>query len=163
MNTQQYESDSRLSIPVSTVCIAVAIVFLAQPALAQLPPRPEPESPNGPASAGGQVRLHVQFPQDWPWGSVHWQDLWTVVQWQDEWSAWHDVEGWRGTLDTVEVGKDGAVVGLKVWWVGPGELGKGPFRWLVYQGESGALLAASEPFDLPACRGGVVKVEVWLK
>jgi hypothetical protein len=163
MSTQERKSGTRLSMLVSALCVAVAITFLAQPALAQLPPRPEPESPNRPASAGGQVTLRVQFPQDWPWESVHWQDLWTVVQWQDEWSAWHDVEGWQGTLDTVEIGKDGAVVGQKAWWVGPGELGKGPFRWLVYQGESGALLAAGEPFNLPAFKGGTVKVEVWLK
>lgn len=163
MSTQERKSGSRLSILISTLCIAVAIVFLARPALAQLPPRPEPESPNGPASAGGQVMLRVQFPQDWTWESVHWQDLWTVVQWQDEWGDWHDVEGWQGTLDTVEIGKDETVVGHKTWWVGPGELGKGPFRWLVYQGKSDALLTASAPFDLPASRGGVVKVEVWFK
>lgn len=66
--------------------------------------------------------------------------VWTVVQWQDSTDGWHDVEGWRGTLDR----------GQKIWWVAQRDFGTGPFRWVIYEGEGGRLLATSESFYLPA-------------
>lgn len=129
-----------------------------------LPPRPTPETAGAPAGpvAGGTIELQIQFPADWPWGSAHWQTLWTIVQWQDAHGDWHDVEGWQGTLEEVRVDGDGAVTGYKRWWVAQDDLGTGPFRWVVYQGADGPQLVASEPFDLPGRTGGWVMVTaVW--
>ncbi len=122
------------------------------------PPTPPPAA--RPAPAGAQIELRVQFPPTWPWTKSHWQELWTVVQWQDTWGDWHDVEGWQGALDDVEIGEGGEVVGQKVWWVAESDLGKGPFRWRVYQGWR--LLAQSGTFDLPDSNGATVMVEVSL-
>ena len=72
------------------------------------------------------------------------------------------MQGWQGTLDRVEAEDGSDVVGYKTWWVGEDDLGKGPFRWLVYQSEGGRLLATSEPFDLPGSGGATVVVEVSL-
>jgi hypothetical protein len=44
----------------------------------------------------------------------------------------------RGTLD-----------GQKIWWVAQRDFGTGPFRWVIYEGQGGRLLATSEPFYLP--------------
>jgi len=68
---------------------------------------------------------------------------------------WHDVEGWQGTLDEVNDG-----VGKKVWWVVKSDLGKGPFRWMIYQGQGGRPLAQSEPFYLPRSADESVNIEV---
>jgi hypothetical protein len=65
--------------------------------------------------------------------------VWTVVQWQDSAGGWHDVEGWRGTLDG----------GQKIWWVAQRDFDKGPFRWVIYEGQGGRQLATSESFYLP--------------
>jgi hypothetical protein len=65
--------------------------------------------------------------------------VWTVVQWQDSAGGWHDVEGWRGTLER----------GQKIWWVAQRDFGTGPFRWVIYEGQGGKLLATSESFYLP--------------
>jgi len=43
------------------------------------------------------------------------------------------------------------------------DLGKGPFRWLVYRDEGGGSLAASEPFHLPSFNKETVTVELTLK
>jgi hypothetical protein len=114
------------------------------------------------------IELRVQFPQTWPWGEVHWQKLWTVVQWQDEadWAnpggVWRDVEGWQGELEEIAIGEVGEVVGKRLWWVAKANLGKGPFRWQVYQGKGDALLVTSEPFYLPDIKGQTRVVEVSL-
>jgi hypothetical protein len=144
-----------------TIVVATATVMLAQPALAQLPARPGLDSPTGDGPDGAQLVLLVQFPNSWPWESAHWQELWTVVQWQDPHTGlWHTVEGWQGTLDTVEVDEAGLVTGEKTWWVGKDELGKGPFRWLVYREQGGGLLTTSTAFDLPGVAGTSVTVTV---
>jgi hypothetical protein len=65
--------------------------------------------------------------------------LWSVVQWQDASGNWHDVEGWRGTV----------VNGKTIWWVEQKDFDKGPYRWVVYQGNSNAPIATSQPFQLP--------------
>jgi len=157
-------------ITVTTGALAVAsLSSLVQTAVA-LPPRPTPEPTatptvqpellSKPVPSGGSIELRVQFPSTWPWEKSHWQDLWTVVQWQDEWGHWRDVEGWQGGLDAVGIGEGGEVVGRKMWWVAESDLGRGPFRWRVYQGWR--LLAQSGTFDLPDSNGATVMVEVSL-
>lgn len=64
----------------------------------------------------------------------------TVIQWQDFQGNWHDVEGWRGTLD---------VSGHKKWWVDQKDFAKGPFRWVVLSSTSEEVLGTSEDFILP--------------
>jgi len=83
------------------------------------------------------------------------KQVWTVVQWQDALGGWHDVTGWRGVLDKVGSGK-----GEKTWGVLRRDLGRGPFRWLVYAEEGGDLIAESAPFSLPTHSGQVVTVSV---
>jgi hypothetical protein len=80
-------------------------------------------------------------------------DVWTVIQWQDNAGGWHDVDGWQGTLDAGN---------QKMWWLAPDLFGKGPFRWLVYQGDRARLLATSAPFYLPGSAGEEQQVEVTL-
>ncbi|MBN1979815.1 MAG: hypothetical protein JW918_20670 [Anaerolineae bacterium] len=162
--TQNHASKGWLAagVAVGGALLALALLLaVAQPVLAALPPRPSAEDPGQGASGGGAIALHARFGPAWPWDEAHWQNVWTVVQWQDERSAWHDVEGWQGTLDDVAIA-DGAVTGHKTWWVGAEDLGKGPFRWVVYRGEGGAPLATSEPFGLPAFARQVVQVDVSL-
>ena len=132
-----------------------------------LPPVPTATStpiprPTSPPVTGSFIELHVQFSQAWPWGEVHWQELWTIVQWQDGKGAWRNVEGWHGTLDSVVVEEESGVIGYKTWWVAEDDLGTGPFRWQVYRSPVGRLLAASEPFDLPRCARETTSVEVTL-
>ncbi len=78
---------------------------------------------------------------------------WTVIQWQDSAGGWHDVDGWQGTL---EAGNQ------KMWWLAPDLFGKGPFRWVVFQGNRARLLAISAPFYLPGFAGEERQVEVSL-
>lgn len=86
-----------------------------------------------------------------------WQSLWTVVQWQDGTGAWHDVEGWQGPLAATREG-----VAHSMWKVDPGDLGKGPFRWVVLSGRGGEMLAASQPFQLPSRSGDWSQTELHL-
>ena len=100
--------------------------------------------------------MHVRFPEQGL--DFHWQELWTIVQWQDAFGRWHDVEGWQGTLDSVT--RAGIqVVGKKTWWLARDLFARGPFRWVVYRVQGGALVAASEPFFLPDAVGEVETVE----
>lgn len=80
------------------------------------------------------------------------------MQWQDGWGDWHDVVGWRGGLDAVLMGENRKVVGTKVWWVANSDMGKGPFRWIVYPSPESKLVAASEAFYLPHHTGATVWV-----
>jgi hypothetical protein len=77
--------------------------------------------------------------------------LWGVVQWQDSSQGWHDVEGWRNTLDEN---------GYRRWWVDSKDFGTGPFRWAVSHAPDGAVLGVSESFSLPLTAGQVVPVRV---
>jgi hypothetical protein len=147
-----------------TLVVAGTVVGLGLwPALSQadtLPP-PPPEPPDGPdpteppntyrvsTSQGAQITLHLAPETEAFWRTYDWQEVWTAVQWQDRWGVWHDVWGWQGTLDEMLSGE----VGAKVWWVAKSDLGKGPFRWLVYGSKSGSLVDWSEPFYLPATSG----------
>jgi len=121
---------------ISAVCLLVMLIWGAGPAAA-LPPRPSP-SPipeSVPAIPGGLIKLTTQsFPAD----------VWTVVQWQDARGDWHDVEGWRGSLDELAWS-----AGKKTWWVARPDYAKGPFRWVVYARQGGAQLAVSDKFNLP--------------
>jgi hypothetical protein len=76
-----------------------------------------------------------------------------MIQWQDSVGVWHDVEGWRSTLD-----RDNK----QVWWVAGADFGKGPFRWVVYQAPEGKLLAKSKTFTLPNSAGETVIIKVSL-
>jgi len=167
---------------VIVVCVALGLVWLsplvfASPAL--LPPLntltpyptdqatpvytvtpPPPTDQPAPVVTGATIELRAAFPVTWPWETAHWGTLWTVVQWQDEHGDWHDVEGWRGELDAVEIDAEGQVVGFKNWWVAPENLGTGPFRWRVFARAGGPAVATSDPFDLPATTGQIVTVEV---
>jgi len=115
-------------------------LFSASPASAALPPRPTPgPTPvviSGQPGQGAAIELHV------PAAQATW---WTVVQWQDAQKNWNTVTGWQGSFDEIKSG-----AGSKLWWVAPADLGKGPFRWVIYSAKGGQLLAASEAFRLPA-------------
>ncbi len=121
------------------VCGAVSVVslvWMAQVVLA-LPPRPDPGAP----VKGASIELHVEGLEP---------DMWAVVQWLDGLGEWHDVDGWRGELEEQRV----------TWWVSPEHFGDGPFRWMVYRGSDGEVLATSESFDLPAGHGHLTRVAV---
>jgi hypothetical protein len=151
-----------LRIALIVACVVLLIVStssLVDVARADLPPRPDPPQPTPTPTPtrpegdklpeGAQIILRAAFSPGWPWNQVDWQDLWTVVEWQSAEGAWYAVAGWQGTLDRVGVEENGDIVGEKVWWVYQPNLGQGPFRWLVYEGRDGRLIAASDPFHLP--------------
>jgi len=92
--------------------------------------------------AGAYIELHVAGA---PAGA------WAAVQWADQAGAWHDVEGWRGTLDRS---------GVCRWWVHPTNFGSGPFRWVVYGGPGGPVTGASAAFRLPAAADELVAIQV---
>jgi|GEM_PF-3295802 len=119
---------------------ALTIVSVSSAGAAALPPRPTPgPTPvviTGQSGQGAAIELHV------PGAKSSW---WTTVQWQDTHKNWNTVLGWQGIFDEITSG-----AGSKLWWVAPADLGKGPFRWAVYDAKGGQLLAASEAFNLPA-------------
>ncbi len=120
---------------------------------AELPPRPEPEStppPAGGSSGAGDIILHVEVAADETRTPAA---FWSVVQWKDAQGGWHDVDGWRGTLERGY---------MRRWGVLPKDFGKGPFRWVVYAGPEGELLGVSEDFWLPNYSGQRVNVEISL-
>ena len=167
MTLNKHPSNVWLTLITVAACLGMALILLAtlpQPAQA-LPPRPTVPSDvteEDPSKIGAQIQLKAQFPKDWPWQTVHWQDLWTVVQWQDANGEWHDVAGWQGTLDTIKIGKDGTVVGYKTWWLGYENLGQGTFRWQVLESQDGQLHVTSDPFNLPATSKTTLEVNVML-
>lgn len=118
----------------------LTIVSTSTVGAAALPPRPTPGPTPviiaGQAGQGAGIELHV------PGAQSNW---WTVVQWQDAQKNWNTVTGWQGSFDEIKSG-----AGTKLWWVAPADLGKGPFRWVIYSAQGGQQLAASEAFNLPA-------------
>jgi len=118
----------------------LTIVSASTVGAAALPPRPTPgPTPvivSGQSGQGAGIELHV------PAAQSNW---WTVVQWQDAQKNWNTVTGWQGSFDEIKSG-----TGSKLWWVAAADLGKGPFRWAIYNAKGGQLLAASEAFNLPA-------------
>jgi len=96
--------------------------------------------------------LHLRTTQEWSFG--YWQQLWTVVQQQDDVGDWRDVQEWQGVFEEVHDDE-----GIKTWWVDEDDFGYGLFRWMVYDGPEGELIAQSEPFYLPSAVGETVIVE----
>lgn len=124
------------AILICGAALVVSLGWIPQAVLA-LPPRPNPRTP----VKGASIELRVEG-----LGS----DMWAVVQWLDGLGEWHDVDGWRGELEEQRV----------TWWVSPDHFADGPFRWVVYCGTDGEVLAASESFDLPGGHGQLVRVAV---
>jgi len=149
----------------------LALTFSQNTSADDLPPRdagvptvtpvPEPEvSTASNLPEGGNIVMKTAFSNEWPWDSMMWQDLWSEVEWSDG-ENWFLVDGWRGNLDSIDQ-EDSVWTGHKAWWVAQHDLGKGPFRWIVYTHEGGDALITSEPFDLPAERGQATMVKVEL-
>lgn len=76
------------------------------------------------------------------------ETAWIAVQWQNTDSTWHTVAGWQGDLDYTSSG-----VPFKQWAVASADYGTGPFRFVVYAQEDGAVWATSESFTLPSSLG----------
>jgi hypothetical protein len=49
---------------------------------------------------------------------------------------------------------------VEAWWVAAKDFGTGPFRWVIYRGQAGELLAISQAFYLPDAAGATTKLEV---
>ena len=156
MTTRREKATSIWRSILACALLMTVMLLVVQPAVADLPPRPQPKQPEpepgdgqktGHTRLGGGIMLRVEPAQ---------AGLWAVVQWQDGLGGWHDVEGWQGALDT----------GQAMWFVSKEYLGKGPFRWVVYEAqESDALvrgepLATSDAFYLPRTTGEVVSITV---
>ena len=77
--------------------------------------------------------------------------FWTVVQWQDAEGGWRDVEGWQAPFDEQY---------QVAWGIAPDDFGKGPFRWAIHERQGGALVAATDPFHLPASAEEAVRIQV---
>lgn len=166
MTKTKYKFNAWLIIFAAIICAIIGIAHLPTPARA-LPPRPPTPTPlptPGPTSApeasvapkGAQITLRAHFPLS---AAYQWDALWTVVQWQDPDGTWHDVEGWRGTPDEITLNDQDEIIIEKTWWVQKSDLGRGPFRWLVYKSEGGQLLTMSEMFHLPDDVGRTTIVE----
>lgn len=98
-----------------------------------------------PGLEGGLIELTIEPMQP---------DIWTQVQWQDTSGTWHDVTGWQGAPN--------AETGKVTWWVGPDDLGKGPFHWIIFENPGGPQIASSDPFDLPADSGQILYIRSYI-
>ena len=145
-------SKQRLGVWCGVVIVGLLLIGNWQPT-AQAGPLPPPRATLTPtlhASNSAGTYIELRLPTD----NIN---LWTVVQWQDGVGNWHDVESWRGILDTIHEHK-----GDKIWWVLPYSYGDGPCRWLVYDRAGGQLLATSHAFYLPEANRRVI-IEVTLR
>ena len=97
--------------------------LIPTPALAEsgLPDRKPPTADDGGRDDSGPIGTYIELAAPEQAGA------WSVVQWQDSAGNWHDVEGWRGTLDSH---------GYIRWWVAAKDFGTGPFRWVITGGDS---------------------------
>ena len=164
MTTHKTLTGSLMAACVLGLLALTLLPVLVQAAPEGLPPRPATPTPTVPASSpaksgpdGASILLEITFGDDWPERGLAWQDLWTVVEWQDEDGSWHVVEGWQGGVNKVS-----GHTGWAVWWLANDLLGRGPFRWVVYEHQDGPVIAVSDPFRLPSDRGGIVTVETSL-
>lgn len=158
--TPSYPPSYRLWLLIAAGCLGLMALLsaLAPAPAAAMPPRPPrptapPTTPPSPTPTPQRtliVLVYTLRPEALP---AAWQTLWTGVQWQDRLGAWHDVEGWQGTLDEEVRG-----IGKKTWVVADGHLGQGPFRWQIYARRGGDVIAASRPFYLPSAAGDVYEV-----
>ena len=114
-----------------SVAALTASLMAAQPAFAETPSTITAYAPGAPATA------------------------WIAVQWQNTDSTWYTVDGWQGDLDYTTYG-----VAYKQWTVESADYGKGPFRWVVYATEGGAVWAVSSAFDLPDSVGQNVEESI---
>lgn len=121
-------------------------------------PRVTPVAAAAVPAPGSRLQLHMTYGDNWAWESMAWQEVWTVVEWGDG-QNWFVVEGWRGSLDSIDQQADGRWMSQKEWWVGVENLNTGPFRWVIYNREDGDVLATSEPFNLPARSGETMVIE----
>ena len=124
--------------------LVLILVILAASAIeaSAMPPRPERgEETSGEGDSSPRVAsIGLYLPYDG----------WAVVQWQDE-SGWHDVEGWQASPEQSWV----------IWNVEQKDLGQGPFRWAVFEGqERGEPVALSDEFYLPQGPGQELSLEV---
>jgi len=117
---------------------------------------PEPVAP--PPPAGVNIILDVRLGET---RAANWFLYWTVVQWQDAEGNWHTIDGWQGNFDQASPAGNEAKV-LKTWWASDDLLGRGPFRWLVYDSREGRVIGQSEPFKMPTSAGqnAVVTISV---
>ena len=155
-----YRSLTQFVLLIAAIC---TLILIARPLLVQagpdLPPRDPPPTNNPPpggdsqndddddgrsAPLGAYIELQTQ---PLPVGA------WSTVQWQDSVGGWQNVEGWHGALGSS---------GYQLWWVEAKDFGKGPFRWIVIQGNGGPIIGTSDAFNLPAGAGERVKVIVSL-
>jgi len=75
---------------------------------------------------------------------------WIAVEWLDGNGVWQPVLGWQGQADFVDA--SGNLV--KQFGVYQRNYGQGPFRWAIYNAQSGgSLLAVSPNFKLPLADG----------
>jgi hypothetical protein len=140
---------------IAVLVMATSLMVPAQPVWADLPPRPTPGEWRGEELEKTTIELRVRFEDAQQ--AARWQELWTVVEWQDAFGDWHEVEGWKGALDE-RVDSEAR----KAWGVSPNDLGKGPFRWTIYRGPAGKLLAHTQSFYLPHATGQTTTVSVTL-
>jgi hypothetical protein len=153
------------SLTLSIVLVFTLSAVSSRPARADsgdLPPRPTPEPITTSSPIGSYIRLHVAFPEPWPWTTRPWQTTLTQVQWQTGEGDWIDVTGWYGAIDDVAIDTERTVTGTKTWWVAPRDYGTGPFRWLVTNEGNETPLAVSKAFTLPVRSGSTLDIAVSL-
>ena len=130
--------------------LLVTLAFVPKSQPQALPPRPEPEPTqeieDKAQPDGAQIQLTVENAVGGEWTQVQWQDT--------ETGKWHNVDGWAGQIDQVN---------KVIWWVGKADLDSGPFRWQIFDGQDGSLLATSDDFDLPSHSLTIVEVSVSLQ
>ncbi len=143
--------------------LMLGLGLAAAPVLAEsgLPDRnPPPPADDGGRDDRGPVGTYIEL------AAPEHAGAWSVVQWQDVNGNWHDVEGWRGTLDSS---------GYIRWWVAAKDFGTGPFRWVITgaaeasvadewsTGGSGSLFQAdtsSVTFSLPSGAAAPLQVSL---
>jgi hypothetical protein len=112
------------------ITLGLLVVYLLSDLLLSALFTPSAQAANNAAFAVAHISL-VVTPADRHYGSI--------VQWQGTDGRWHNVDGWRREIT------GGAIS----WAVAEKDFGTGPFRWLVFNSDSGRPLAISESFFLP--------------
>ncbi len=112
-----------------------------------------PTAPTAPASTEPLMNAHT-FTYGLPSGSGSKiatligglpSTVWIAVQWLDGYGVWHTVDGWQGSPSSVS--QEGVL--FQDWAIGPELLGKGPFRWIVYDFYGGTVIGVSPNFNMP--------------
>jgi hypothetical protein len=108
----------------ATILLLITGLMASAQAASGLPDRNPPEADKGKGGDNsGPIGTYIELVAPGQAGA------WSVVQWQDSVGNWHDVEGWRGTLDSQ---------GVIRWWVDAKDFGTGPFRWVIEGASSAA-------------------------